>query len=133
MYMTKRGLAFGLLSLVTVALLLPSVGCVADPRTSNQGGGSLLTAGTKLLGQRIGDLTADEWQIIGDNLPALVTQFNIDLQGYSIPVLDDDAAAAIVDFLNDHNIVTVDELVAAYDSGEITADDVPEELVGLLD
>ena len=41
-----------------------ATGCSVDPRTSNQGGGSLLSAGTKLMNHQIGSLTADEWQAL---------------------------------------------------------------------
>jgi hypothetical protein len=130
MFTTKRTASFLLLALATATLF--AAGCSVDPRTSNQGGGSLLTAATKLLNHRIGDLTADEWQIVGDNLPALAAQFNVDLQGYEIPVLSDEQAAAIVDFLDVHNINTIEELQTAVESGAITEADIPEELAGLV-
>lgn len=128
----RRSAAVAMLFVLGTAVLMTTTGCVTDARTSNQGGGSLLTAATKLLAHRIGDLTADEWQIVGDSAQVLVDQYNIDLQGYAIPTLTDEAAAAIVDFLDVNNIVTVEELVAAYESGAITLDDVPDELVGLI-
>jgi hypothetical protein len=129
MLMNRRLAAFALLAIGSAALL---AGCSVDERTSNQGGGSLLSAGTKLLNHQIGSLTADEWQIIGDNLPALAAQFHVDLQGYEIPVLSDEQAAAIVDFLDAHNIETIEELQVAIESGAITMEDLPDELASLV-
>jgi hypothetical protein len=117
-----------LLVLVGAGVLMTAIGCTTDPRTANQGGGTLLSASTKLLNQKIGDLTADEWQIIADNIPALAAQFNIDLHGIQIPDLTDEQAQAIVDFLASHNIVTIDELKVAIESGQFTEADVPVEL-----
>jgi hypothetical protein len=132
MFMTQRTASFALLAVVSAALLVTGSGCSVDARTSNQGGGTLLTASSKLLNHQIGTLTADEWQLVGDNLPTLAAQFNIDLQGYEIPVLTDEQAAAIVDFLHSHDINTVEELQTAIESGAITEADLPEELASLF-
>jgi hypothetical protein len=132
MITTRRNVIFALLFMLGAASLFPAAGCVTDARTSNQGGGSLLTAGNKLLDHQIGELTADEWQIVGDNLPVLAAEYGVNLQGYEIPMLTDEQAAAIVAFLADHNIRTIEELTTAIESGSITEADVPPELTSLL-
>ena len=59
------------------------VGC-PDTRTSNQGGGTVLTVAAKLQSNPsdppIGELNADEWQIVADNLPLLAQML-----GYPLP------------------------------------------------
>jgi len=113
-----------------MALLAAVAGC--DPRTTNQGGGSLISAGLKLADHNIGDLTADEWQILVDNAPTLAQQFNVDLGDLEIPTLSDDQAAAIVSFLDEHGIKTIEQFEEKVDSGEITEADIPEELLSLI-
>ena len=59
-------------SAAVVALAAASLtlgGCLgnADPRTSNQGGGNILTASGKVAGETMTKLTADEVQILADN------------------------------------------------------------------
>lgn len=113
-------------------LLVTASGCIGDPRTSNQGGGTLLSAGSKLLAGNIRALTADEWQILGDNAPSLASQFGIDLGEFQVPSLTDEQAAAIVDFLNGYEIDTIDELFTAIESGAIDETDIPPELMELI-
>lgn len=112
--------------------LLAETGCIgaSDARTSNQGGGNLLSAASKLMEGNIGGLTPDEWQILGDNVPKLAAQYGI--KGINLPVLSDDQAAAIVDFLAAYQISTIDDLVNAIDSGAIGEDDIPPELLELF-
>ena len=99
-------------------LLILAAGCPsADSRTSNQGGGDILTATEG----NIGDLTADEIQILGDVAASL--------GGTEIPQLTDEQAKQAVDFLDANNIQTLDELQAAIDSGEL---EIPEELLALF-
>ena len=101
--------------------LLAALGCGSDPRTSNQGGGSIISATSKLNEGAIGDMTADELQILGD----AATTWG----GMEIPMLSDDDAGLIVDFLDENEIDTIDELTAALQSGEL---EIPDELLALV-
>lgn len=122
-----------ILSVLAGAFLLTmATGCVGDPRTSNQGGGNLLTAVSKLMDGQLQKLTPDEWQILGDNLPTLAAEYGIDPGDIQIPSLTDEQAAAIVDFLIAHNLNTLEEVAMAIQSGAIGEDDIPPELLGLI-
>ena len=85
--------------LVVAGLLIPAIGCM-DTRTSNQGGGSMLSAMSKITAGNIGDLTADEIQILTD------------AYGYygESAALSDEEAQAIVDWLDQNNVQTVGDL-----------------------
>ncbi|MHC4441649.1 MAG: hypothetical protein ACYTF1_06745 [Planctomycetota bacterium] len=115
---------------LAVMFLLTTTGCpVADARTNNQGGGSIITAGGKIAEGSVGDLTADEWQILTDSAPSLAGLLGIELPtDVTIPQLTDEQAAAIVTLLDQHNINTIDELRSAIDNGSITEADLPESL-----
>lgn len=92
-------------TLLSGSILL--TGCpVADPRTSNQGGGSILSAGTKIAGGNISGLTPDEIQIIGDAATSVNEQ---------VPTLSDEQADAISEFLVANNINSVDDVQAVVD------------------
>jgi len=114
------GVVFGLLPFLT--------GC-PDTRTSNQGGGSVVSAASKLAGGNVGDMTADEWQIASDNLPMLADFAGIDTGGVQIPEISDEQAQAIVDFLQAYDIRTIDDLYAL-DFNEV---EIPEVLQSLVD
>jgi hypothetical protein len=130
----RRTLRSAIMVLACVALL-GSAGCgLGDPRTSNQGGGTLLTAGAKVAGGNIGTLTADEWQILLDNAPTFApqfaTQFNIDVSTINWPVLTDEQAQAVVDFLTANNITTFTQLQQRIEAGDLV---VPDVLLQLFD
>lgn len=72
-----------------------------DPRTSNQGGGSLVTAGLKITSNRISALTPDEIQILGD----VAQSRNPDM-----PALTDEEAALIQEFLAANRINSLDDI-----------------------
>jgi len=103
---------------VLVAAGLAAVGgCFGwgDPRTSNQGGGSIFTALAKYNGNAWTTFTPDEVQILSDLAPTL---------GYSVPALSDEQAQAIVDFLVENDInsmARVNELIA--NPGELVIPD----------
>ena len=81
----------------------------------------------------MGDLNADEWQILTDNMPTLAGMIGIELPpDVTLEQLTDDQAADIVALLDEHNINTIDELQAAIDGGTITEDDIPESLQQLF-
>lgn len=118
---------------VAAALLTIMGGCTgADPRLSNQGGGSILSAGSKLVAGNIGDMNPDEWQIVGDNVATLATQFQNELGDVQIPILSDEQAAAIVTFLDQNNLQTLQQLIDAIDSGTLDDAEVPPELLELI-
>jgi len=126
----------GLCVLSAVVLILVA-GCPGT-RTSNQGGGSLVTVVTKLLSDPtclpIGDLNPDELQILMDNLVILAGQFGYALpEGAVIPSLTDEQAQAIADFLDDNGIVCLadlENLALSVESGEV---EVPDGLMELAD
>lgn len=102
-------------------------GCpTTDTRTSNQGGGSLITAGAKVLGGEISNLTPDELQIAADT--AADVSDDPRLSGFA---LDDDDAAAIVEFLEVNGINTVEDIQRLADNPD--ALEVPESLQTLID
>lgn len=87
---------------VVMCLLL--TGCFSMPwtRTGNQGGGTLLTATTKLANDDLGGITPDEIQ--------LLTDAAIQITGVQVPPVTDEQAAAVVTFLADNSITTVASL-----------------------
>jgi hypothetical protein len=93
-----------ILVVVTCACALLSVaGCPTSPeRTSNQGGGSLLSAGAKIANGQLASLTPDEVQILADMLSA--QDPNIEL------VVSDEDAQAAVEFLQLNEINTIEDL-----------------------
>jgi hypothetical protein len=98
----KKAAALGLLA---GFVLTGTLGCLFAPvvpeRTSNQGGGTILTATAKVLGGQMTELTADEVQIIADQINELDLQVDL--------TLDDDQAQAVVDFLSEYNIDSLDD------------------------
>jgi len=122
---------------VSLMVLTLVVGC-PDARTSNQGGGSIFTIAAKLMSDisnpPIGDLNADEWQIVVDQAATLIDMLGITLpDGFTMPdvELTDEEAQAIVDFLDMYDVTSVSDLetlIPQIESGEIT---VPDVLVAL--
>ncbi len=102
-------------------------GCpTTDARTSNQGGGSLISAGAKVLGGEISNLTPDELQVAADTAADITD--DPQLAGF---VLGDDDAAAIVDFLELNGINTVDDIQRLADNPDSL--EIPESLQTLID
>lgn len=121
--------------LFAAGVLITTTGCpMVNTRTTNQGGGSLITAGTKLVNNRVGALNPDEWQILTDNAPTIAANFGIDLGVLgSLPQMTDEEASAIVGFLVDNNVMTFedfDRLVTDIALGRVQ---VPQELIDLAD
>lgn len=116
----------------TLALTLVGLtGCpvAATPsRTSNQGGGNLVTAGAKIAGGSIASLTPDELQVITDK--AVEVNPNID-----IPELSDEEAAAAVDFLVANDLNTLDDVVNLIQEAETdpNAIVVPDSVMSVLE
>lgn len=100
---------FGIVTLAAALSLATVGGCPgSDARTSNQGGGSLLSAGSKVLNERLSSLTPDEVQIATD---IILTQ-----PDSLIDPLTDDQAQAIVNILNDNNLNSLDDIQNAIDN-----------------
>lgn len=93
------------LGLMACFVLAGTFGCLFAPvvpeRTSNQGGGTILSATGKMVGGRMTQLTPDEVQIVADQINDLNPQVNL--------TLDDDQAQAIVDFLAQNGINSFDD------------------------
>jgi len=126
-----RQMAFVIVVSVVLASL---VGCpTTDPRTNNQGGGSVLSVTSKITSGNIGEMNADEWQILLDNAPTLAALVGIQLpQDITISELTDDQAQAIVDLLKANNITTLEQLQQALIDGTLDASDVPPELMDIF-
>lgn len=93
------GLRFRVLLCVTAALTATLAGCVfpaAPARTSNQGGGNLITLGVKVTQGQLTTTTADEWQILFDTVSEANASLDVELT--------DDQAEAVVDFLVENNL-----------------------------
>jgi len=109
--------------------LLAVAGCgPTDTRLTNQGGGSLITAGLKVAEGNMCGLTADEWQIMADNAPSLAQQYGVQING-EIPQLTDEQAQGLVDYCTAHNLCTIEAIVNAVE----TTTEVPPELAALFE
>jgi len=123
-------------------IVLTSVAGCPDPRTSNQGGGSILTVAAKLTSNvqdpPIGELNPDEWQILADNIPYLMQLLGITPpEGTTIPtiVLTDQQAQDIVDFLDTYEVTNASDLATLIDqvaSGELEVE-IPTSLIELAE
>lgn len=104
---TFKTVAVGVLCVCLVVLC----GCppAAPARTSNQGGGSIVTAGVKIAGGTMTGLTADEIQIVTDTVSDMSTEFAIDVT--------DEQAAAAVEFLVENNLNTVQDIQVLVEQG----------------
>lgn len=103
-------------------------GCPStDSRTSNQGGGSVLTAGAKIAGEQMSSLTPDEVQILVDLVSDRVAEFDI--------ALSDEEAADAVDFLREYNINSVADIQALVEQFENDPDSIviPDSILALIE
>ncbi|MGE3182218.1 MAG: hypothetical protein AB7N71_11355 [Phycisphaerae bacterium] len=92
---------------VATGVLLSLTGCLGlstDPRTSNQGGGDLISAGLKAAQGQIASLTPDEIQVASD--------FAIQQTGVDADSMTDEQAAAVSTFLKDNNLNRVEDFEA---------------------
>lgn len=110
--------AYVIVALAAGAMVLSGCGSVASsgPRTLNQGGGSLLSAGVKIAQGDMTDLTADEVQILADNfLPD------------GSPELTDEQAAGIVEFLALNSLDSLDDIQSLMNGGtDLSSIDWPD-------
>lgn len=84
-----------------IGVLASLSGCApaVDSRTSNQGGGNVVTAGSKVAAGSMAALTPDEIQILADSFAPEGT-----------PALNDEQAAAMQQFLVANDVNTVDDI-----------------------
>ena len=118
-----------------IAITLVGIaGCpmaAAPTRTSNQGGGNIVTAGAKIAGGSITSLTPDELQVITDK----AVELNPDI---TIPEVTDEQAAAAVDFIVANDLNTLDDVVNLVEQAQqdpnavVIPDSVQAVLEGLL-
>ncbi len=116
--------------MLMAGLLLAGVAGCPDQRTSNQGGGTLLTVGAKLAQQDLAGLTPDEWQIFCDQAPGLMASVPqlaqmaaencVDLSTVQWPTLTDEQAQMIVDWLAENNVQSFSDLEAKYNNHTLT-------------
>lgn len=110
-------------ALILLPTLLLATGCGTDARTSNQGGGNILTAGTKVASGELTSLTPDEIQIIGDQLSNFIPDAP-DIE------LTDEQADIIDQFLEENDINTIEEAIAlTQNPGDIV---LPDEFLDLF-
>ncbi|MBU0638799.1 MAG: hypothetical protein KKB50_08040 [Planctomycetes bacterium] len=97
---TKRAIVVALCGCVA---LLNLAGCPwADARTSDGGGGDILSAGSKIIGGTMTGLNQDEIQIVTDTA--------ISLAGAPIPPLSNEQADAVVDFIRTNQIDSIQDI-----------------------
>ena len=127
--MDMRRKSFSLVLVVAASTF--ATGCLSAAsvdRTNNQGGGSVVTAGAKIASGKIGNLTADEIQLVHDK----ALELNPDL---SVPELTDDQAAAAVEFLDANGLDTLDDVVNLIDEAAENPDTVviPDSVQSVLE
>jgi hypothetical protein len=124
-------------AILSVTALCMLTGC-PDTRTSNQGGGSVLTVAAKVQANPsdppIGELNPDEWQIVADNLPLLAQMTGLPIpQNVTLPTLTDEQAQDLTDFLTEAGVTNLSQLtVLAQEvlAGEV---EIPASLLELAD
>lgn len=98
--MVKRNRMSLCVALACIALV-GSTGCDAfnlfgAPRTTDGGGGNILTAGVKVANGTMTQLTQDEMQILSDQVSSLVAAAS---PGTTLPEMTNDQADAFIEFL----------------------------------
>lgn len=99
--MLRRAYTFKTLILAGV-ILCGSSGCdvlnlFAPPRTTDGGGGNLLTMGLKVVAGQLTTLTQDEMQILSDQIADVVVATN---PGVQLPEMTNEQADAFLEFLS---------------------------------
>lgn len=118
------------LLLTTASLTALSItGCPQEQdtsRTSNQGGGNLITAGAKIAGENISALTADEVQVLADTVASRT--------GSGLELTDEQAADA-VSFIQTYDINTIADIEALVQQAEEDPDsiEIPESIGVLIE
>lgn len=102
------------------------IGLSTDSRTSNQGGGDIVTAGLKAAQGQLSSLTPDEIQAASD--------FAIQQSGADAEPMTDEQAAAVSSFLKDNSINSVEDFEALAENPEnvVVGQDVEEAVESFL-
>lgn len=104
-------------------LIVFSGGCFGDPRTTDQGGGSIITAGVKVATGQLASLTPDEIQIIGDNISNFIV-------GAPPVELTNEQAAAISEVLIANDLNSIEDVTALVENpGDVV---LPDEFLELF-
>ncbi len=104
-------------------LIVFAGGCFGDPRTTNQGGGNIISATVKVGTGQLSNLTPDEIQIVGDNIATFIA-------GAPSVELSDDQAAAISQVLIDNNLNTIQDVTDLVENpGDVV---LPDEFLDLF-
>ena len=112
---------------LAASLLISVTGCpFGNTRTTNQGGGTIVTAAGKVVAGQMTGLTPDEIQIVSDTISDLSPDLSL--------FIGDNEAAAAVDFLRANNLNSIEDIaafaeqVANHPSGAV----IPESLIQLV-
>ncbi len=118
-----RTLKYLSLSTALLAALSLLTGC-PDARLTNQGGGSLISAGAKVAGSSISSLTPDELQVLSDTAVDVINDPR--LAGF---VLSDEEATAISEFLVANQVDSISDVQQAVNNpNDLTVPDSLEML-----
>jgi hypothetical protein len=115
-------------ALLAGSTLLWVTGCpFGNSRTTNQGGGTVITAAGKVVGGQMTTLTPDEIQIVSDAISDLSPNVSL--------FIGDDEAAVAVDFLRANDLNSIEDIAAF---AEEVANDpngvvIPESLIQLIE
>lgn len=107
-----------------LAVLAFLTGCPAQPeRLSNQGGGTLISAGLKIDGGEMSSLTPDEIQLLADTANQFVQEIDLELS--------DEQAEAISAFLQSNNLDSVEDFQSLLDNPENVV--IPDGAIALFE
>ena len=112
---------------LAASLLVTVTGCpFGNTRTTNQGGGTVISAAGKVAGGQMTNLTPDEIQIVSDTISDLSPNVSL--------FISDDQAAVAVDFLQANDLNSIEDIAAF---AEQVADDpsgvvIPDSLMQLV-
>jgi hypothetical protein len=103
------------LGAVVGASLLSLGGC-PGARTCNQGCSNVAQAASKVMSDQIGDLNPDDVQVL--------TDLAIQYADVTFPPVTDEQANAVVTFLSDNNVQTIDDVQALIQQAEDDPDSI---------
>lgn len=118
----RRSLAIAAIASAVLGTLT-GCGVVGGGRTSNQGGGNILTAGTKVAQQQLSALTADEIQILGDFARS---------QNSALPEITDEQAAAISNILVTYGVDSFTDIQNLFAQFQADPSSVPADVISFL-
>lgn len=118
---TRKLIAMSVLS-YSLLLLLGCPSLYLDPRTSNQGGSNPIQAIGKLAMNRLDLLNPDDVQVLTDIAIAVTDS--------AAPPVEDEQAAAVISFMQAHNLDTFEDVEAIIEQAETEPGSIviPEEV-----